>query len=978
MPLLTQLSEILTATPLTEAYLLGETTLQARLWRERLARAGVPWIGLRVASVRGLAREILESAAHGHETRESECLSAMEQACLEELADSELYAPVRHHHGLHAAFSSALRDLAHAGLTPDTLSPKDFHAPAQRKALERVAIRTQDILNRHALSHPAQTLAAARDRFSSAPAAMPPRILIPQSVYERLTTLERSVVEAAGGGAVVILEKTTPERLTAQGIAASTIRFRGAASPAQEFRAAVRDILETGTHWDEVELVYTDSSRLPELYELCIETELPCTFAEGIPVQYSKTARTVQRFLEWLRDGDPYPLIRLMYEGIPDFTAFSHEGTHANRLPTAVLLREARPGSDVRALLARVDRYIQRREAGQTGHDALSSLYASRALLAAITECIPKDSDNGRVSRHALIAGCIRLVRELCRPAFPGEAQAAEAISIMLGGNADGPDLSETLSDGARRLLSALRVLRMPAVIKAVGGVAEQSRSPLPGHVFVCDLRHAGISGRRRVFLFGMDDEAMPGRCPDNPVLTDDDRVRIAQRTGISLPLAREHGTRVRARLYAFLSRCAADITVSCARNDATQLRAFGPSRALLEVFRAATSNSGAGYSELRAVLDADATAPSGATAASMQDWWLQRMSADPRGAVLAAMRAWNPMLDAGLQAEAERDSERFTAFDGMIGGISASFPATSVSQLEQLGTCPYRYFLGHILGLQPPRSMRRAAGVWLDPAERGSLLHEVLRRFMENLRANALPRTAWAPLLDETAATVLAETAEENPPPSEAARVRAQRDLAEQCAIFLRGETETHNAIPLAFEVPFPTERQLPLPLTPMSAPLHFTTQSGDVLLRGVIDRIDYTADGALLVTDYKTGKNCADPATTAMHLQPAVYTETVRRMAPSGTEVRFAYRCISRQGQGRTVAIPTDTDATMDDIGRLHGLRTAGCLPHTQHATVCGYCDFRHVCGDATVIAARSRKKLANEANVALDVFRRLNDAH
>jgi RecB family exonuclease len=977
MSLLTQLSEFLAAHPLTETLLIGETTLQARLWRERLSREGLPWLALRVSSVHGLARDALFAILSAQGKRVADSGTAMERACRDALADSALLAPVRHHAGVHAAFASALRDLAHAQIAVDALLPSDVDLPERLHELHRVAEALREIMDDHSLVGTEDVLTIARDHFSTQPSGSKPLILIPRSAYELLTPLERSVLHAAGSGDPFIPGEAVPDHATDTGIAAASVRFRGAATPAHEFRAALRDIIEYGDRWDDVELVYTDSSRLPELYELCVETELPCTFAEGIPVQYSKAARTLQRFLEWLRDGDPYPLIRLMYEGIPDFTAFSHDGTHANRLPTAVLLREARVGSDVRGVLSRVDRHILRRENEQPGHDALPSLYASRALIEAITLCIPPDRGDGFVGLHELIAGCVRLVRDLCRPAFPGEPQAVDAIANMLEGLAKGPELSETLPHAARRLLSALRGLRMPAVIKAVGGKAEQTQSPLPGHVFVSDLRHAGISGRRKVFLFGMDDKAMPGECPDNPVLTDDDRLRIARRTGTALPLAREHGRRKRAQLFVFLSRCQADVTISCACSDTSQLRELGPSRELLDVFRASTGNAEDGYTELRRTLEPTATELPSALAASMQEWWLQLASSGSGETVQEAMRDWNPMLHSGLHAEAERDSARFTAFDGMIGDLSGPAPILSVSQLEEIAVCPYKHFLRHVLGLYPPRTMRLATGVWLDAAERGTLLHEVLRRFMDILRDNSHGAAEWATLLETTAAAVLADNADAHPPPSEAARKRAERDLAEQCAIFLRGEMEAPTAIPLALELSFPADETLPAPLNAFSGHLRLATPSGEVFLQGKIDRIDSTPDGGLRITDYKTGKTCGTAHSPAARLQSAVYTEAVRRMAPAGTDVRFVYRCISRQGQGRTVEGSTDTDAAAEYIGRLLALRGQGCFPHAPEAGVCGYCDFRHVCGKPPVTAGRSRKKLDNDANVKLDAFRRLHDA-
>jgi RecB family exonuclease len=976
MQTITDLDEYCRLHPLEDKVLVGATSLQARLWRERLVREGSPWIALRAASVHSLAEEFLfASPSVMHSAIATVIPTLAEHACREGLRSSERFSALRGQPGVHAAFREAITDLELAGLDTASFHADDLGTPDRLADLTSVAAIMTTLRRDNCLVDYPELLRLALHWLNEQPPASKPVLLLPHSVYESLAPLERRVIAAACSGEPIVLG-TAPGTTAAKGV-----KFRSAFTPAHEFRSALRDVTAKRLPLDSVEFVYTDSGKLPTLYELCIEADLPCTFAEGIPVQYSKAARTLQRFLEWLRDGEPYPLIRLMYEGIPDFTAFASNDVRANRLPAAALLRDSRIGRGVQATLPRVDRFISLREREGFDGEQFDALRAARNLIEAICALIPVNESDGTIRYHDLIRSSMKLMLDLCRPASPGEPQAVESIGGMLASHALGPDIALPLADACARVLAALKALRMPMVIKAVGGAAEQSSSPLPGHVFVTDLVHAGISGRAQVFLFGMDDAAMPGDRSENPVLLDAERGRISQRTGIDLPRSPDHRNKRRRLLHAFLSRCGASITVSFARRDDSGLRVQGPSRELLALFRKATANPHAAYRDLDAALPPPAGDVPDSRAASVQEWRLSQLDHVPAPLLAEALRNSNPMLRSGHEAEEARDSLHFTSYDGAVGPMEGELPVQSVSALEQLAGCPYNYFLRRILRLFPPQSMRLDAGRWLTPAEHGSLVHDVLRSFMQCVSTEAVPRNRWRQRMDALVESALSAIADDNPPPGDASRKRSERDLREACEIFLRDELSNSGVTPLAFELPFPAEYELSPPLTPLSAPLRMETPQGDVLLKGIIDRVDMTQDGVLLVTDYKTGKDrskASRPLAGGTRLQPAVYSEAVRRMAEGSHrgDVRFVYRYLSTREQGRIVEVAAPDEDAADSIGLLLELRKQGSFAHTADAAQCGMCEFVQVCGRAETTAARMKSKLDHSPNTELEPLRRLRD--
>ena len=130
--------------------------------------------------------------------------------------------------------------------------------------------------------------------------------------------------------------------------------------------------------------------------------------------------------------------------------------------------------------------------------------------------------------------------------------------------------------------------------------------------------------------------------------------------------------------------------------------------------------------------------ARSGARATPAGGW---RASAHADPSAVAAIRAAFPALAAGEAAEAARESEVFTPFDGWFprparGSIRVvRARVVSPTSLEELAKCPFRHFLQRGLGLDAVEDAEPDPDVWLDPLTRGSLLHGLYATFLRELR---------------------------------------------------------------------------------------------------------------------------------------------------------------------------------------------------------------------------------------------------
>ena len=72
---------------------------------------------------------------------------------------------------------------------------------------------------------------------------------------------------------------------------------------------------------------------------------------------------------------------------------------------------------------------------------------------------------------------------------------------------------------------------------------------------------------------------------------------------------------------------------------------------------------------------------------------------------------------------------------DGVPTMSAGSHPRSSVTELEQLAECPFRFFLKRGLGVRPIDEGERDKDIWLDPLTRGSELHDLYATLLRRVR---------------------------------------------------------------------------------------------------------------------------------------------------------------------------------------------------------------------------------------------------
>jgi ATP-dependent helicase/nuclease subunit B len=378
-------------------------------------------------------------------------------------------------------------------------------------------------------------------------------------------------------------------------------------------------------------------------------------------------------------------------------------------------------------------------------------------------------------------------------------------------------------------------------------------------------------------------------------------------------------------------------------------------------------------------------------------EWWMSKLDeagpAGTAGAAAPSLLALYPHLADGRAAEAARDSEEFTIWDGWIRSGTpeldprASGEPQSASRLEMLAQCPFRYFLRHVLKIEPPRELERDATEWLDAMTAGSLLHEVFRVFFERITADGEKPDAakHAALLEKLAGEQIALWREKVPPASELAFGQRRDDILVACRTFLAlEEAHCREVTPRWFEVPFGLARADARAAIASREPVRISVSAQESFaLRGSIDRVDEAADGTFHVWDYKTGGTWRHKEKRGIHggrqIQHALYAMALEvllgRAGLAGSVSRSGYFFPGRKGEGQRMPMALDPRLTREVLIRLFELLRAGAFLHAADREDCRYCDYESVCGGPMTAAPRAKEKLARATLPALRAYREIH---
>jgi RecB family exonuclease len=749
------------------------------------------------------------------------------------------------------------------------------------------------------------------------------------------------------------------------------IEIFAASSPLHEIKEVLRRCLAAGLHWDEVEIIATDANVYGcALDSIARRLHIPVSYAVGLPAHRTRPGRVVAAYLRWIQEDFSDEVIRALLESgdlVPD-----GDFKNSNGVSLARALRKLRIGwgrsrylehiaaEERRALVERSEDEDETAEQQQHRMEQLADFAALRALFTPILDATPPIPD--------------RLHRNTTRLA---PAALADGLSVMLQFAVTDHDVDRIAKERLQAKLERIRLTmtremsfdsaiaalreRLDARVPAVGATGPAPWSSSPGHVHLTDLQHGGFTGRRATFIVGLDAGRFPRAALRDPLLTDHDRLLISP----ALMTNPERVAEAQFRFASLFARLRGSVTLSYSAYDTVEGRKLGPAAVVLEAFRLKTGNPAANYERLRESTSQIATAVARKNAIlDVDDVWLSAMSED--GIIRASQHVVRNAfagLDRGLHANDQRKLREVTPYHGLVQPRANLDPrksgeVVSPSRMEALGTCALRYYYRYVLGIKPPDIPEFDTEIWLDPRNRGSLLHEVYEFTLSEARRRNIEvlSSEFEQLAREQLDEGCRRWRDLVPPPSNTVYAREVVELRADVAAFTN-MCRADGAKWVALELQFGADDKPGVSVELIG---------GRVNLQGRIDRVDETEEEQLVVIDYKTGSAARYTGVAfdgGRRLQHYLYGVAVQQLLGKPA-VRMAYRFPTARADGAIVPFDiAGLAAGRELLSALLDNVAAGRFLPTDNSTDCTFCDFRTACR-VTTSKSETASPLANWA--------------
>ncbi len=1003
--------------PLEEKILIVPSFVAGRQLGEALAREAGSFINLRFLTLPTLAAEILERSGRAGEARPmtSSADLALTDRLYRGLLDGgklEYFRPAGASPGLSLALHRALRDLRLDGLTSADLEPRHFLVGSKGRELALLlGLYERELEDKKLLDLPA-LLARAAEAASNAPVSA----LVLSPADRSFSPLERRLVEAAASGRLVLVpgdpvlglerprqcypgpEATVPPAASGRlswlfapreakaDVKGPEIEIFRALGPANECREILRRLAAGKIPFDQAEvLAPAGSAHATAFFLFASRTGLPVTFGDGLPVSFTSPGRLFFGLAAWLAaDFLSDELCRLLENGdivlpgpvrgapLPARSACRHlrramigwdrdrykdrldallEGTRAD-LET---LEKDESDQDCDGAAGRAETFIE----------AIAEIDALAEGVRRILDPIPRPGADGKYGLRSLCRSFSDLIGEFGSEASDLDRRAKTALLDRL---------EEIITESGAQPMSLREALDL---LRTAGASLRAGASPpLPGRLHVSSLLTGGVSGRPVTFVAGLDEASFPGRGLQDPILLDEERAAVSPTLPTSGDVLRSHLFGLAAVLASLRGR----VVLSYSSFDILDGREAFPSSVVLQAFRLLNGDADLDYAALdRALPEAAGFLPGERDRAFDEiEWWLDRLRSDPRPDGPRTLAANFPELAAGAAALEARRGEELTPYDGVVDiaplraevdPVAGGKAVMSPTRLELLAKCPFGYFLRHVLKVQPPEEVVFDRTRWLDPLQRGSLIHEILCDFMTEVsgKNEAVDAGRHAALMDRLAEAAISEMSRKIPAPSPGIFESEKRDILETLEIFMKAEARREKrGRPLAFEKPIADER--------------IDLGRGRAFrLRGFVDRVDEIAADTYRIIDYKTGSASSYEDMVCFgrgrNLQPALYAVALEQMMARerpGSEPRVAesgYFFPSRRGEGHEIMVGDfDRDRLRHLLNDLLLILENGWFVAGKDAN-CRYCDYAAVCGSGGPDCAKAKREASPEVFAAYD---------
>lgn len=643
---------------------------------------------------------------------------------------------------------------------------------------------------------------------------------------------------------------------------------------------------------------------------------------------------------------------------------------HLQKL-VAVLPAEAEPGELRRALMSVLDQLEFAKQVRRAFHDARPAADVPQATL----------DVRGLESLRRAMAAAVR--------SFDYAAQVVSAARTI--GTATAPLLTRgpltpvTLSGFIDEVERSLR-----SQVLAIGAANRDGLQVLEA----TDVRGLRF---RAIFIAGLIEGGFPLKTSRDWLYPHEERVRLQQH-GIYLEDI-STDTLLKEEHYFYQAACRATERLYLTRPLQTSSISETVASYYIEELKRAINPNDLETVQIRGDLDARKLQQSSTAAELSTSLIRQSQVPDSGGALtqtqikdlLARAEARGYISNSALRRvaiETERHGPRFGPRDGeitsseLLAMIARHFGPEhvySASGLSTYGNCAFRFFAARVLRLEP----RSEAALDLQAIDAGKLLHDILRRFLDQHRQEYLPdldREALRRQIAKVADDVFAEHERMVPPLNR--RIwkidcEIRKLILDQVLLYelrLQAKTNARGIRPAFFELAF--GRAAPAS-DPSSSSEFLKVSRADgtetALFQGQIDRVDINqSDGVAVAYDYKLSQGAKlDDIETGRQVQIPIYLAALEQLFLPGYALAGGgyYKLKARgprlnQGMYRRMFIDsTDTTRTsqLDDaefarlraeVGKrvwefIDGMRGGHFeVKPSLGKTTCKFCDYSAVC--------------------------------
>lgn len=709
-----------------------------------------------------------------------------------------------------------------------------------------------------------------------------------------------------------------------------------------ELKVILHRIKQQKIAFDEVAIFYTSiDPYMTTMYHLSEKLNIPVTFSEGITILQTRPGKLLKSFITWIRNG--YHVEEFLAilqkdvlqfeEGAPNYSAFAN------------LLRKAQIGWGkdryVQMIQKEIDDYAEK--LSSTSQHDKKSYYEKllreftwlRELFKKLFKHLPEHQENGFLDFKELLQAFEWIMKNFAKTSS-GMDQIAkkvlqEEIAHMLP-YANEPTSQYDALINIEELLLTLRV---------------GNSGPKPGSLHVASYKQGLYTNRPYTFIVGLDNQRFPGIGNEDPLLLDIERMNFGERIHLMKTVAKENVL----SMVQLLASCEGEVGVSYCNFDLNENRAINPSHLFLQCFRLKSGQVDADYRQL----EQEFSCPIQPELIEEKDWWTSLLIEEQDKAVDLSLLNYLNHIKQGLLAESMRQISEFTVYDGKIDCDTTHLDprnnqelTITAGKLEKLAACPYHYFLEEVLGIKPIEELAYDPTVWLDPATRGSLLHEIFEKFYKELQEKGEKPCAQnhEDLLLNIATRIIDTLKDQFPPPSERIFEQEKAEILESCDLFLRAEEEyCQDVTPLYFEYSFGIGDKPPAILT---------LPSGEVRLSGKIDRVDRIGEQRFQIIDYKTGSTYRYDENKAYQggrqLQHLLYALAFEHLAVGpGTVEKSSYQFSTIKGLGKRYERIQGAEMRtngIDILERLLDLLKFGHFPLSNDPNDCKYCKMKSAC--------------------------------